>query len=190
MQQELREFFDEYLANLQTVLAALETKTLVKIGELLAAAREEQRTVWVIGNGGSALTASHFVTDLGKGASVGREKRFRVIGLAESIGIITAMGNDIDFDDIFVEQLRNVADPNDVLLCYSGSGNSENIIRAVDFAQTAGLTTIGITGRSGGRLADKADIVWQAATDHMGHIEDLHMIVTHLLTYYFMKPAV
>lgn len=180
-------FIADYLADLSQCVSHLDPAKLQEFLRVLLQARENGATVFVVGNGGSALTASHFTVDLGKGASVGRESRFRVIALTDSIGTITAMGNDIDFADIFVEPLKNLAKPGDVLLALSGSGNSENVIRAVQYANSIGVTTLGLTGKTGGRLAKKAKLVIQANSDHMGRIEDIHMIVVHLLTYYFME---
>lgn len=182
-----RAFLQSYLQDLTQALQALDLEVLEEMLELLAECRRAGRFIWVIGNGGSALTASHFAVDLGKGASYGKELRFKVSSLTDNLGVITAYGNDLEFGDIFVEQLKNAAQPRDVLVAISGSGNSENIIRAVEYAQEVGVTVVGLTGQNGGRLAPLCHKVFQVRTDHMGRIEDLHMIVVHLLTYYFME---
>lgn len=182
-----RSFLQSYLQNLTQALQALDLEVLEEMLELLTECRRAGRFIWVMGNGGSALTASHFAVDLGKGASYGKELRFKVSSLTDNVGVITAYGNDFEFADIFVEQLKNAAQPGDLLLAISGSGNSENIIRAVQYARDLGVTVLGLTGQSGGRLAPLCHKVFQARTDHMGRIEDLHIIVVHLLTYYFME---
>ena len=109
------------------------------------------------------------------------------IALTESLGTITAYGNDTSYNHIFLEQLKNVVRPGDVLVALSGSGNSENVIQALEYCRENGVITLGLTGKTGGRLAQMCDYVFQADTDHMGRIEDLHMIVVHLITYYFME---
>jgi D-sedoheptulose 7-phosphate isomerase len=103
------------------------------------------------------------------------------------VGTITAYGNDTSYNHIFVEQLKNVVKPGDVVLALSGSGNSPNVIAALEYCKQQGITAVGLTGRGGGRLAQICDVVFRANSDHMGRIEDLHMIVVHLLTYYFME---
>ena len=182
-----REFMLDYLDDLKQAVNSIELQVVEEMLGILAQCREQGRFIWVIGNGGSALTASHFAVDLGKGASYGRERRFPVIALTESLGTITAYGNDTSYNHIFLEQLKNVVRPGDVLVALSGSGNSENVIQALEYCRENGVITLGLTGKSGGRLAQMCDYVFQADTDHMGRIEDLHMIVVHLITYYFME---
>lgn len=182
-----KEFLTGYLGDLFHAVQRIDLAVVEQILELMAECRRRDGAIWVIGNGGSALTASHLAVDLGKGASYGKNDRFRVHALVDSIGTITAYGNDVDYADVFVEQLKNVARANDLLISLSGSGNSENVIRAIEYCKDIGVTTIGLTGETGGKLAQMCDHVFQATTDHMGRIEDLHMIVVHLLTYYFME---
>ena len=180
-------YLEDYIQDLKGCIDRIDRTQISAILDILDDARDRQWNIWVIGNGGSALTASHFATDLGKGASVGRRQRFRVQALTESVGIITAMGNDIDFDDIFVEQLKNQAQSDDVLVIFSGSGSSENVLRAARWSRKNRLTVVGITGQSGGQLPYEADCVWKAASDHMGRIEDMHMIAAHILSYFFIE---
>lgn len=187
MLTDKRQFMESYLEDLAHAIEHIDLGVLEQVMELMVKCRENGRFVWVIGNGGSALTASHLAVDLGKGASYGKKERFRVVALTDNIGTVTAYGNDTNFSDIFVEQLKNVVQPGDLLISISGSGNSENVIQAVQYCRSIGVTTIGLTGKSGGRLAPMSDYVFQATTNHMGRIEDLHMIVVHLLTYYFME---
>ena len=182
-----REFMLDYLDDLKQAVNSIDLQVVEEMLGILAQCREQGRFIWVIGNGGSALTASHFAVDLGKGASYGRERRFPVIALTESLGTITAYGNDTSYNHIFLEQLKNVVRPGDVLVALSGSGNSENVIQALEYCRENGVITLGLTGKTGGRLAQMCDYVFQADTDHMGRIEDLHMIVVHLITYYFME---
>ncbi len=180
-------FVQQYMRDLATALEDMDVAQLQDIAEILGHARLEGRRIFIIGNGGSALTASHLATDLGKGASFGRRRRFRVMALTESIGIMTALANDVDYSDIFVEQLRNAAEPGDVLICFSGSGNSENVIRAAAHGDSIDMTVVAFTGGDGGRLAQMAEHVWFAPSKHMGRIEDVHMVACHILGYYFME---
>ena len=177
------------------VLKAIETIELEKVGQaidMLRQARDEDRRIFVCGNGGSASTASHFVCDMVKGASFHRAKRFRIMALTDSLPTITAYANDVTYDCVFVEQLRNFAEPGDVVMAISGSGNSPNVLQAVEYANSIGCRTIALSGRNGGKLGPMVELNLQASHSHMGRIEDVHMIVTHMICYYFMdaeKPA-
>ncbi|HXB71596.1 MAG TPA: SIS domain-containing protein [Candidatus Acidoferrales bacterium] len=171
------------------VLQAIETINLEKVSQaiaMLAQARDEDRRIFVCGNGGSASTASHFVCDMVKGASFNRHKRFRIMALTDSLPTITAYSNDVGYECIFVEQLKNFAEPGDLLLALSGSGNSPNVLRAVEYANGIGCRTIALSGRDGGKLGPMAELNIQACNAHMGRIEDVHMIVMHMISYYFM----
>ena len=178
------------------VLQAIETIDLEKVGEaieILVQARNQDRRVFVCGNGGSASTASHFVCDMVKGASFRRDKRFRIMALTDSLPTITAYANDVSYDCVFVEQLKNFAEPGDVVMAISGSGNSPNVLQAIEYANSIGCRTIALSGRNGGKLGPMAQLNLQASHPHMGRIEDVHMIVMHMICYYFMdaeKPAV
>jgi D-sedoheptulose 7-phosphate isomerase len=171
------------------VLKAIETIDLGKVNqaiEILTRARDEDRRIFVCGNGGSASTASHFVCDMVKGASFNRQKRFRIMALTDSLPTITAYSNDVGYECVFVEQLKNFAEPGDVLVAFSGSGNSPNVLRAVEYANGIGCRTIALSGRNGGKLGPLAQLNIQASNPHMGRIEDVHMIVMHMICYYFM----
>ena len=177
------------------VLKAIETIDLEKVGQaidILIQARNQDRRIFVCGNGGSASTASHFVCDMVKGASFKRDKRFRIMALTDSLPTITAYANDVTYDCVFVEQLKNFAEPGDVVMAISGSGNSPNVLQAVEYANSIGCRTIALSGRDGGKLGPMAQLNVQASNPHMGRIEDVHMIVMHMICYYFMdaeKPA-
>jgi D-sedoheptulose 7-phosphate isomerase len=171
------------------LLGAIETIDLAKVDQvirLLVRARDENRRIFVCGNGGSASTASHFACDMVKGASFKRDKRFRIMALTDSLPTITAYSNDVSYECVFVEQLKNFAEPGDVLIAISGSGNSPNVLRAVEYANSIGCSTIALSGRDGGALGPLAAINIQASNPHMGRIEDVHLIVMHMICYYFM----
>jgi D-sedoheptulose 7-phosphate isomerase len=171
------------------VLKAIETIDLDKVGQaidILIRARDEGRRIFVCGNGGSASTASHFVCDMVKGASFNRNKRFRIMSLTDSLPTITAYSNDVGYECVFVEQLKNFAEPGDVVMAISGSGNSPNVLRAVEYGNSIGCRTIALSGHNGGKLGPLAELNVQASSPHMGRIEDVHMIVMHMICYYFM----
>jgi D-sedoheptulose 7-phosphate isomerase len=170
-------------------LRALDNIDLARVEEMiavLARARDERRGIFVCGNGGSAATANHFACDIVKGASYGRDKRFRIMALSEQIPTMTAYANDVGYEVVFVEQLKNFARPGDVLIAISGSGNSPNVLRAVEYANSIGCHTIGLSGRDGGRLAPLVELSIHVGEPHMGRIEDAHMIICHMVAYFFM----
>ena len=173
----------------QRLLAALETVDLARVEDLIAVfrrARDEDRQIFVFGNGGSAATANHFACDVVKGASYGRQKRFKIMSLAEQIPTMTAYSNDVGYASVFVEPLKNFARPGDVAMAISGSGNSENVVRAIDYANSIGCYTVGLSGLSGGRLRPSVDLSIHVAHDHMGRVEDAHFFVCHMVCYQFM----
>lgn len=172
-----------------SVLDAIERIDLAKVNraiEWFREARDEGRRIFVCGNGGSAATASHFACDMLKGASYGRPARFRILALTDSIATLTAYANDVGYDVVFVEQMRNFAEPGDLFLGISGSGNSPNVLRAIEYANSVGCRTLALTGRDGGKLGPLAQLNIQVEVPHMGRIEEAHMIVCHMICYYFM----
>jgi D-sedoheptulose 7-phosphate isomerase len=172
------------------VLEAIETIDLEKVAEAIGIfrrARDGGRCIFVCGNGGSAATAAHFVCDMLKGASHGRPSRFRIMALGDGLPTLTAYSNDVGYESVFVEPLRNFAQPGDLVLALSGSGNSPNVLRAVEYANSIGCTTVALTGRDGGSLGRLAQLNLQVSHPHMGRIEDSHMIVLHMICYYFME---
>lgn len=175
-----------YLGRLENVLKTIDLKQVSKLGELLADAREHGRQVFICGNGGSAALASHLAVDLGKGCSRNREKRFRVISFTDNTPWLTALGNDLSYEDVFVEQLKNYAEKGDLLLAISGSGNSKNVLKALQYANQIGCQTAGISGFAGGKLKDLVEHHVHIKADHMGLIEDGQMVVGHILVYSFM----
>jgi len=183
----MAEFLQSYRDRTLGILKAVDLEQVAQIIQVLREARASGHQLFICGNGGSAATSSHFANDLGKGASFGRERRFRVLSLTDCTPWITALANDTDYSRVFVEQLRNWANEGDVLLVFSGSGNSSNILETVRWANQAGLITIGLTGRPGGELARLARLLIQIESDHMGTIEDGHFFVQHLIGYYFME---
>jgi len=180
-----------YLTGLKTVLDKLPLDVIEQIAAALEKAHAERRQIFIIGNGGSAATASHMMNDLNKG-TLGHKGdapwgRFRVIALTDNVSLMTAWGNDTDYNHIFSEPLKNLANPGDLLICISASGNSPNILAACDVAKQLGLKIIGLTGFTGGKLAAVSDIALVVPSHDYGPVEDVHMILDHILTSYLYE---
>jgi D-sedoheptulose 7-phosphate isomerase len=181
-----RTFATEYKTKLLRALETLDLESIGQAAEILREARDRNRHIFVCGNGGSASTASHFVCDMVKGASQ-RGPRFRIMALTDSLPTLTAYSNDVGYECVFTEQLKNFAQKGDVVIALSGSGNSPNVINALAYANSIGCQTIALTGRDGGKLGPLANLQIHVADPHMGRIEDGHMIACHMLCYYFME---
>lgn len=180
-------FAETYLRRSAELMRTIPAADMADVIEILDTARGMRRQVFVCGNGGSASTASHFAAGLSKEGSWEQPQKFRALTLTDNIAWLTSLANDTDYTRVFVEQLKNHADPDDVLIAFSGSGNSRNVLLAVEWANAHGLVTVGITGRSGGELATLAHHRVSVDSDHMGHIEEGHFLIQHLITYYFME---
>lgn len=172
---------DSYLDKLKMVIDCLSREEINCFVKHLLDAYNNSSNIIIFGNGGSALTASHFACDFNKGVSYGLEKRFRVICLSDNISTIMAYSNDVDYDSIFVEQLKNILNDNDLVIGISGSGNSVNVLRAIEYANHKRNTTFGITGYNGGKLKLLAKYSVNANIDDMQLSEDIHMILVHLV---------
>ena len=180
-------------AYLQAQKEALDLIPLEKVAELIrlfSRAWEEDRKIFVFGNGGSAANASHFVTDLGKGASDVLPKPFRCMSINDNVPWITALGNDYHYDEVFSRQLSNFGEPGDLLFVMSVSGNSPNLVAAVEWGRQKGLYTIALVGGKRGRLAEGADFPLVVDSTHYGRVEDAHMGICHMICYAFMEKAV
>jgi D-sedoheptulose 7-phosphate isomerase len=180
-------FSIDYLTHLKELLDAFPHERFEEIGQVLLSAYKDDKHIFIMGNGGSGSTASHFACDINKGSCYELEKKFKVICLNDNMPIILAYANDLSYEDIFVEQLKNFLQPGDVVVGISGSGNSENVIKAVSYAKAKGAKTIGLSGYNGGKLAQIADIPFVAAVNDMQKAEDVHMIVVHMLMQYLCK---
>ena len=180
------DFIRGYLADLQHTLSVLPADQIDGIIARLVAVRERGAQLFIVGNGGSAALASHVAVDLGKCAVREDGLRFRVLSLTDNVPWITALGNDISYQDIFVEQLRNYANAGDLVLAISGSGNSENVLRAVRYANSIGCETIGLAGFGGGKLKEEAQECLVVDAHHMGRAEDAHLVVMHIVIYCLM----
>ena len=183
-----------YLAEyINTQKAALDAIPLEQVADLIAIfkkAWQEDRRIFVFGNGGSAANASHFVTDLGKGASDAMEKPFRCLALNDNTAWITAIGNDYSYEDVFLRQLKTLAAPGDLVFTMSVSGSSPNLVAAVKCAKSAGLYVVSLVGGKRGHLAELSDFVIVVDTTHYGRVEDAHMGICHMICYAFIEGQV
>lgn len=178
-------FVEMYRQQVLEAIDAIDLHRVEQAIEWFRQARDQGRMIFIAGNGGSAATASHLVCDLVKDVSFGQEKRFRAIALQDAIPTATAYSNDVHFEEGIVEQLRNFAQPGDLYVALSGSGNSMNLVKGLEYANSTGLRTLALTGRDGGKLGAAAQLNIQIAVPHMGRIQDAHHIVCHMISYAF-----
>lgn len=171
----------QYLAKLQTLLAQTDTAAMDHALGVIEKAWERGAQIITLGNGGSAMTALHFITDWNKSIFMATGRPFRGRTLVDNMGLATAYANDTSYQDVFSEQLKNIAVPGDLIIAISGSGNSENVIRAIDYANDLGCETLGLCGYSGGRLKEKAQHVVWANVNDMQLCEDLHALFGHVV---------
>lgn len=175
----------EYLTHLNDQIQDIDRDAMGRWADAVYACWEQERFVYVIGNGGSGTTASHMAEDLGKSTLVESElgdeskKRLKVLSLTDNAGWIMAVGNDLDYDQIFVQQLMNYGQPGDLLLAISGSGNSANILKAVEWANRHQLATFALTGYNGGKLKNIAQDGLHVALGDMGMVESIHLCLFH-----------
>jgi len=175
------EKINTYLETLTETIKKLDRAEIEKAIVCLKNARDTGHFIYSMGNGGSAATASHFAGDFNKGLSLGKKKRFKFIALNDNLPTVLSLANDVSYESIFVEQLKNFLQPGDVVLAISGSGNSANVINAVSWAKENGGIVIGLTGYSGGKLSPLCDINLHVPIDDMQIVEDLHMVFDHLM---------
>ncbi len=180
----MKDYVKEYIDKLEQGLRAIDPMAVAEVIDVLERARIERRTLFIIGNGGSAATASHMANDLQKLASKGKTPAYRAIALTDNVPLLTAWGNDEDYTAVFVRQLEALARDGDLLIAITGSGNSPNIVRAAEWARNAGVTTIALLGFDGGKVKAIADHALLFPEDHYGRIEDAHMILDHMIANY------
>lgn len=172
-----------YIDRLKNTLDRLERKEIEQFAQILNTARNKGANIFIMGNGGSATTASHFCCDFNKVASYGYDskKRFKFICLSDNIATLMSYSNDVCYEDIFVEQLKNFLESQDVVIAISSSGNSPNIIKAIEYANNKGVITVGLTGCDGGHLKEKAKYTVNANVNDKQIAEDIHLILCHML---------
>jgi D-sedoheptulose 7-phosphate isomerase len=185
----LADYSRRYARYLGELLNNLDCGAIDRVGRLFEHARQTGRTIFLIGNGGSAATASHVANDLGLGPRAYGGDAYRAISLTDNVAFMTAAGNDIGYESLFVEQLRTLLTPGDIVVGISASGNSPNILRAIEYAKTRNAVTVGLTGFDGGALREIVDESIHIATARgdYGPVEDLHLVLGHLITTYLAR---
>ncbi len=177
----ISEFATGYLSGLSALIETFDTHGFERIVEKILDAYHGDHRIFVMGNGGSGATASHFTCDINKGCCMDLSRKFKMICLNDNLPTLLALANDVSYEAVFVEQLKNFFQPGDLVIGISGSGNSPNVLRAIEYAGAHQGATIGLSGFSGGKLAERVDIAWVAPVDDMQKIEDMHMIVVHMI---------
>jgi len=170
----------DYLGETCSVMARLDADLVDRISEQIWQVYEQDRTVYLFGNGGSAALASHLACDLAKGTAANGRRRLRAVSLSDNAALVTALANDLEYAEIFAEQLHHV-EPGDVALAISSSGNSPNVVRGLEVAQQAGATTIAVTGFKGGRVKSLCNMCLVVPSDNVQYIEDSHLSVMHAI---------
>jgi D-sedoheptulose 7-phosphate isomerase len=174
-----------YLGELRAVIDELPGDRLSAFGEMLYHAYRNEKQVFILGNGGSASTASHMAADLAKNTIRPNMRRFRVLSLNDNAALLTALANDLGYENVFSEQLKNLIQPGDLLIAISASGNSENVLEAIRYTQRRWGLTVGLLGFEGGAAADLVDLAIVVPSDHYGVVEDVHLIINHIVADYF-----
>lgn len=172
----------KYIDGLNAALLATDKKAISQVAETIWKAYLNDKQIFIFGNGGSASTASHMACDLGKGVNQAGKRRLRVLSLCDNVAIMTAWANDVNYDSVFTEQLKNSLNPEDIVIAISASGNSPNVVQAVEFAKKQGAVVIGMTGFLGGKLKALSDISIHYDLNDYGQVEDLHLMAEHIIT--------
>ena len=175
----MRHDIEHYWHEIAILAQSMPYDTICQVAETLLECHQRGGTIFVIGNGGSAATASHFVCDLAKGVRAGQQPPFRAISLTDNMSLVTAWGNDTSYERVFAEQLAPLVRSGDIVILISASGNSANVLLAAQTARVARAQTIALTGRSGGRLAQIADLSVHVPSDLIEQVEDVHVVIAH-----------
>jgi D-sedoheptulose 7-phosphate isomerase len=176
---------DNYLCRLHAAMDVLPRDRLAELGEILYRNYRNAQQVFTLGNGGSASTASHMAADLSKNTIGANMSRFRVVSLNDNQALLTALANDVGYENVFSEQLKNLIRPGDLLIAISASGNSPNVLKAIRYAQSQCAEVVGILGFEGGEAMRLVDLSIVVPCDHYGIVEDVHLIINHILVDYF-----
>jgi D-sedoheptulose 7-phosphate isomerase len=183
----MKQWVSDYIKAQKAAHDSIPVEAVAELIKKIQSVLKTDRQIFVFGNGGSAANASHFATDLGKGASDKTGKRFRVVSLNDNVSWMTALANDYSYEDVFVGQLQNYGQAGDLALGISVSGNSPNCVKALQWAKDHGLNTVALVGGKRGKMAAIADQVIVINDEHYGRVEDAHMGVCHMLCYAFME---
>lgn len=183
----MKEYVTHYIQQQKAALESIPVAQVATLIQRFQKALQEDRQIFVFGNGGSGTNASHFVTDLGKSASDKTFRRFRCLSLSDNISWITAIGNDYAYEDVFLRQLQNYARPGDVVLVMSVSGSSPNLVKTVAWCRANNVHTVALIGGQKGQLSHLADDVIVIDDTHYGRVEDCHMHICHMICYAFIE---
>ncbi len=183
-QQDFQDFAADYYRRFSEALLGFDKGPLSEVLAVFDGVIARGGTVWTAGNGGSAAIADHTVCDCSKGTHVPGTAPFRTVSLASNVPMLTALANDISYDDVFSEPLKYYLTEKDALLVVSSSGNSPNVVKACEYAKAKGVPTVAFVGFRGGKLAEIADTVVHIAVDNYGIVEDTHQSLIHMLTQY------
>jgi D-sedoheptulose 7-phosphate isomerase len=181
----MQSYIDSYIASLTDTIARLPTEPICRLGAALLRAYRNDKQVFTLGNGGSSSTASHMAADLAKNTIGPNMRRFRIASLNENAAIVTALANDLGYEHVFSEQLIDQIGPGDVLIAVSASGNSPNVIKAIRYARGESAEVVGVLGFDGGQAAKLADHAIIVPSDNYGIVEDVHLMINHMLVEYF-----
>ena len=184
---EYNDLIKTYLEQEIDILKRIDVSAVNEVLNLLEAGIKREATIYVFGNGGSAATASHFQNDFNKGVSEHIDKKFRFLCLNDNVATVMAVANDVGYEEVFRFQLQGKIKEGDILMAISGSGNSPNVINAVEYGKKQGCKVVGLTGYSGGRLKELSDISLHVPINSMQITEDVHMIFNHLMMSVFYK---
>jgi len=182
IERPLAHILRQHIDEVREALASIPIEAIEQVVRVIMRAYALRRHVYIVGNGGSASTASHFACDLGKATIDGSCTRLRVTSLTDNMALLTAWANDTTYDRVFAEQLLNLLDPDDVVIAVSASGNSANVVAAVDVARALGAMTVALVGFDGGRLRHRASAVVHVAVHDYGVVEDCHLVLEHAIT--------
>jgi len=185
--QSFQDFFTQYHVQLSDILCKINPNQVQQLLDQLEKARNSGRNIFLIGNGGSAAAATHWVCDMGKGINTEKSKRLKITALSDNTGIVTALGNDVSYDQVFKYQLENFAGPGDLLICLSVSGSSPNLLSAAQYAKATGCATAAIIGGYDGELKDICDLTITVPSKNYGIVEDVHLILNHILSQYIRQ---
>jgi D-sedoheptulose 7-phosphate isomerase len=173
-----------YIDQITQTIQSLSTGVIIDVAEVIKMARRKGKRIYIFGNGGSAATATHMASDLSKGCIIPGQPRIKAISLCTNIALLSAWANDSDYSNVFAEQLDNLIEAGDIALGISGSGNSRNVLNAIELAKSRGALTIGFCGFGGGKLAGLVDIPVVIHNNCMEQIEDIHLVLEHMITSY------
>ena len=182
-------FVDDYISNLKELLDNVDPDVIEKIVQSIESTLNKKSRIYILGNGGSSATASHMVNDLGPGLRRREIVNFDVVSLGDNSPVVTAIANDIGYENIFYMQMKGLLSIDDVVIAISCSGNSPNIVKAIEYSKKLGATVIGVTGFDGGKLKELSDINFHvnAKKGEYGLVEDMHMILDHIIYSYYMQ---